>query len=256
MRMPIAGLGLHVLIAIYFASHVLRTGQDRYWLMILFAFPLLGSLVYALVIWLPDARNSRQGHQVVRGVRNLLDPTRELREAQDALDLAATPHNRLRLADALLGDSRASEAVVQYQAVLSGMYADDPHVRIKLARALLEAGKPNDARELLDRLIREQPKLKSPDGHLIYARAVAALGDRVKTHEEFDSLVSYFAGMEARAYYAEILLAWGESARCRQLIDDSKKIAKRMPGAARDINREWLTRLKKVESALAAPASV
>ena len=252
--MPIAGLGLHVLIAIFFATHVIRRGQDKYWLWILFAFPLFGSLVYALTIWLPEARHSRQGHQVVRGMRQLLDPSRELREAQEALDVAATPGNRLRLADALLGSGRASEAVVQYQAVLSGLYADDAQVQIKLARALLEAGKPNDARDLLDRLIVQQPKLKSPDGHLIYARAVAALGDRVKAREEFESLVGYFAGMEARAYYAETLLAWGDAGRCRELLEDSNKISKRMPGAARDINREWLARLRKVESALPAAA--
>ena len=101
--MPVAGLGLHIVVAIYFATHVLRTGQDKYWLMILFAFPLVGSLVYALMIWLPDARNSRQGAQLVRGMRGLLEPTRELRAAQEALDGAATPLHRIRLADALLG---------------------------------------------------------------------------------------------------------------------------------------------------------
>lgn len=250
--MPFAGLGLHVLIAIYFASHVIRTGQDKYWLWILFGFPLLGSLVYALTIWLPAARQTPQGVQVARGVRKLLDPTRELRDAQEALEGAATPNNRLRLADALLESGRASEAVVQYQAVLNGVHADDAHVQIKLSRALLEAGNPNHARELLDRLIREQPKLKSPEGHLIYARSVAALGDRVKAREEFESLVTYFAGMEARAHYAEVLLAWKDTKRCRELLDECSKIAKRMPGGARDINREWLARLKKVESAMAA----
>jgi hypothetical protein len=250
--MPFAGLGLHIVIAIFFASHAIRSGQDKYWLWILFAFPLLGSAVYAVSIWLPEARHSRQGHQVVRGVRQLLDPTRELRDAQEALDVAATPANRLRLADALLGGGRASEAVVQYQAVLSGIYANDTQIQIKLSRALLEAGKPNDARELLDRLIREHPTLKSPEGHLIYARAVAALGDRAKAREEFESLVTYYAGMEARAHYAEVLLAWKDTPRCRELLDETNKLAKRMPGAARDINRDWLARLKKVESALAA----
>jgi len=119
--MPFAGLGLHIIVAIYFATHALRTGQDKYWLFILFAFPGVGSLVYALTIWLPDARNSPQGQMALRGVRQLLDPTRELREAQEAIDLSATPANRLRLADALLGAGRASEAVVQYQAVLNGI---------------------------------------------------------------------------------------------------------------------------------------
>lgn len=251
--MPIAGLGLHVLIAIFFATHAIRSGQDKYWLWILFAFPLLGSLVYALTIWLPDARNTRHGQQVVRGVRQALDPTRELRAAQEAFDVTETPANRLRLADALLADGRASEAVVQYQATLVGLYADDAQVQVRLAHALLEAGKPHDARVLLDKLIASQPNFKSPDGHLIYARAVAALGDRVRAREEFETLVGYFAGLEARARYAEVLLGWQEWDRCRALVDQGNLISKRMPGASREINREWISRLKKVESVLPGP---
>lgn len=244
--MPIAGLGLHIIIAIFFATHVIRTGQDKYWLWILFAFPLFGSLVYALTIWLPEARHSREGQQVVRGVRNLLDPSRELREAQEQLDIAATPDNRLRLADALLGASRASEAVVQYQAVLSGIYANDARITVHLARALLEAGKPNDAREILERLIVEQPNFKSPEGHLIYARAVAALGDRNKAQEEFETLIGYFSGLEARARYAEILLGWDNRKRAKTLVDESQLIAKRMPGYARKLNSDWLAMIARV----------
>jgi hypothetical protein len=249
--MPIAGLGLHVLIAIYFAVHAIRTGQDRYWLFILFAFPLLGSLVYAIAIWMPDARNSRQGQQVVSGVRKMLDPTRELRAAQEQLEIAATPDNHLRLASALLESGRASEAVVQYHAVLNGIYAKDPQISVQLARALLEAGKPNDARETLEQLIREQPKFKSPEGHLIYARSLAALGDRTKAKEEFEVLVGYFAGLEARARYASALFGWGERERTKALVGESLILAKRMPGYAREINKPWLAELKRVDAQLA-----
>jgi hypothetical protein len=253
--MPFAGIGLHVIVAIFFAAHAVRSGQDKYWLFILFAFPLIGSLVYAVTIWLPAARYSPQGQMVVRGARQLLDPTRELREAQEALEVSATPANRLRLADALLNAGRASESVVQYQSVLTGLYADDPQVRIHLARAFVEAGQPQQARELLDKLIAEQPQLKSPEGHLVYARAVAACGDRVRAREEFESLVSYFAGLEARARYAEVLLAWQDQARLASLLEETRKISKRMPGGAREINKEWLARLKKVESSAGATAT-
>jgi hypothetical protein len=244
---PVAGLGLHVLAAIWFAIHAVRTGQDKYWLFVLFAFPLIGSIVYGVAVWLPDARNSRQGAQVARGVRQLLDPSRELREAQEAIEVAATPAHRLRLADALLGAGRASEAVVQYQAVLTGLYADDPQVRVRLAGALLEAGKPAEARELLDRLIAEQPSLKSPAGHLTYARAVAALDDRARAREEFEILVGYFSGLEACARYAEVLLDWRDRERLAMLLEDTGKRIGRMPGATRDINKAWIETLKRVE---------
>jgi hypothetical protein len=242
---PVA-VGLHFIVAIFFASHVLRTGQDRYWLWILLGFPGIGSLVYAITVWLPMLRNTREGHQLVRGARRLLDPQRELREAQEALDVAATADNRLRLAEALLEAGRPDEAVRQYQAVLTGVHAGDPHVRVRLAHAMLDADQAAAARAELEALIAATPDFKSPEGHLVYARALAALDERTKAREEFEVLVGYFAGLEARARYAEALLAWNDGARLRELLAESERIVKRMPGATRAINREWIDRIQAV----------
>lgn len=242
--MPI--LGLHVLVALCFAVHAVRSGQDRYWLFILFAFPLLGSLVYAVAIWLPEARHSWAGRQLVRGVQRRLDPTRELRAAQDAFDSAATVDNRLRLADALAGAGQSGEAVPHYEATLRGIHANDPELQVRLARALLEAARPREARERLDELIRRHPDFRSPAGHLIYARALAAEGDRAKARHEFDTLVDYFSGLEAHAWYAETLAGWGEIDAAVQLRDDAMRRAKRLPAHSRTMNREWLRRLDKI----------
>jgi hypothetical protein len=245
------GIGLHVLVAVLFALHVLRTGQDRYWLFILFAFPLLGSAVYAVAVWWPESRHSHGVRKAVRGARRILDPQRELREARDELDHSATPNNRLRLAEALLEAGQSAEAISQYQSVLNGIHANDPYITVRLAHALLEAGRPAEARDALDRLIREKPDFKSPEGHLVYARAVAGLDERAKAHEEFEVLVGYYAGLEARARYAEFLLAWGETERAQALLAESMKTAHRMPRHARELNREWLAILKRCQGQLA-----
>ena len=78
---------------------------------------------------------------------------------------------------------------------------------------------------------------------------MAALGDWVRAHEEFGVLVGYFAGLEARARYAEVLLAWNERVRLDPLLADCARIIRQMPAAARDINREWIDHIRKVESA-------
>ena len=54
--MTIFGIGIHILIAVFFAIHVVRNGQQLYWLLILFMFPLLGSVVYFFAIYLPNSR--------------------------------------------------------------------------------------------------------------------------------------------------------------------------------------------------------
>ena len=106
--MHIAGIGLHVIVALFFAVHAVRSGQNNYWLFILFAFPLLGSVVYFFAIFLPNSRLQRHARQLANNAVKALDPTREVREAQAAYDYSPTAQNEIRLAQALLavGDAQ------------------------------------------------------------------------------------------------------------------------------------------------------
>ena len=246
--MHILGLALHFAAALFFAVHAVRSGQDRYWLFILFMFPVLGSVVYALAIWLPEARHSRGAKALVRNVRAVLVPGRELREARDAFELSQTADNRLRLADALVAAGEPEAAIEQYQSVLRGVHRDEPTVQVRLAQALLDANKPYEARELLETLIRERPDFRSPEGHLTYACAVAGTGDRAKAKEEFEALVGYYAGMEARARYAQALTNWGELDAARSLSLESLRLVRRLPRYAQRINQPWIERLQRLSS--------
>ena len=93
--MPVA-IGLHVIVALYFAIHAIRHGQQMYWLLILFMFPLLGSIVYFFAIYLPKSRLERGARKVVAVVGKVLDPTRELRDARAAFDYTPTAQNQRR----------------------------------------------------------------------------------------------------------------------------------------------------------------
>ena len=79
--MPVA-LGLHVLVALFFAVHAIRNGQQIYWLLILFSFPLLGSVVYFFAIYLPNSRLQSGARKVVATAARAIDPSKELREAR------------------------------------------------------------------------------------------------------------------------------------------------------------------------------
>jgi hypothetical protein len=251
---PIAGLGLHVLIAICFAVHALRTGQDKYWLFILFMFPLIGSIVYAIAIWLPSLRNNPQANRLVGSVRKALDPGRELREAQDAFDLSPSADNRMRFANALLEAGRARDAAEQFRAAMRSVHSDDPQIHVRLAHALLEAGDAAQARSELDALRSAHPKFRSQEGHLVYARAVAACGDSAQARDEYENLITYYAGFEPRARYVELLLGEGDRAAAHALAEQSLKAARRLPKYARQMNREWIERIERVARSVAPGA--
>ncbi|MGZ8272208.1 MAG: hypothetical protein ACXW1T_13100 [Methylophilus sp.] len=75
--MPFLGLGLHIIIAIFFAIHALKNGKQMYWLLILFSFPLLGSIVYFFAEYLLSSKVERGVRQVSSKALELLDPERE-----------------------------------------------------------------------------------------------------------------------------------------------------------------------------------
>ncbi len=250
---PIVGIGLHLVIAAFFAVHAVRSGQDRYWLYALFGFPLLGSVVYALAIWLPSMRHHRGARRVASGIRARLDPGRELRESYEALEHSPTLDHRLRYADALAAAGRATDAVAQFRACASGQHGDNPDLQVRLAAALLDNGEAVAAIELLDRLIREQPGYKSPNGHLLYARALVAANERERARVEFDALVGYFVGYEARARYADALLEWGEGESAQRLARESLVHIRRLPRYAQRANQQWIDRLKWHATAAARP---
>ncbi|MEJ8851267.1 PLDc N-terminal domain-containing protein [Variovorax rhizosphaerae] len=80
--MPFAGLGLHFLLALFCAFHVVRTRRQLYWLFILFAFPLLGSLVYFFMVYLPNSRLERGAMKAVAATARTIDPMKEVRRAR------------------------------------------------------------------------------------------------------------------------------------------------------------------------------
>ena len=81
--MPVAGVGLHLLVALFFAVHVVRNGRPIFGL-ILFSFAWFGSLVDFAAIWLPNSPVQHGARKGVAVAAKSLDPTRELRVARAA----------------------------------------------------------------------------------------------------------------------------------------------------------------------------
>jgi len=211
--MPILGIGLHVLVAIFFAVHAIRSRQQMYWLMILFMFPLLGSVVYFFGIYLPNSRLQHGARKAVTGAVKALDPGRELREARAAFDFTPTAQNQMRLASALMEAGDAGEAATTYEACLQGAFANDPDIRLGAARANLACGRHAQALAHLDQLRRVDANFRPEQTGLLRAQALAAGARNDEARAEFESVVSRHGSFEAKAEFA----IWAAGAREYQL---------------------------------------
>jgi hypothetical protein len=240
--MPIFGLGLHVLIAIFFAVHALRSGQPLYWLVILFSFPLLGSIVYFFVVYLPDSRLHRGARQAVRAAARSLDPTRELREARSAFEFTPTAQNQMRLAAALLESGDAAEAARNYEACLKGPFANDLEIQLRAARAFFESGQAARAVVQLQQIQSHDALFRPEQIGLLLARSLAAAGRQAEARAQFESVLQRFGSIEARVEYAIWALAAGDAETARRLEAEIDQVVARWKRHTRDLNQELLRR--------------
>jgi hypothetical protein len=237
--MPFLAL-LIVACQVFFAVHAVRTGKQMIWLWIIIFFPGLGCLVYFITQYAPEAANSRS----VRKARNTLiravDPQREMRRRMERLEMSNTVENRMALADECMEAKMYPEAIELLDGSLTGIHATDPGILQRLALAQFESGETKQTLQTLDKLISANPSYKSPDSHLLYARALEAEGRDEDATKEYEVLRSSYPGEEARVRYGLLLLRCGTPEQAKELFRESLMHARQAPKYYRNKEREWL----------------
>lgn len=247
--MYIFGIGIHVLIALFFAVHVVRSGQQMYWLMILFMFPGLGSAVYFFAIYLPNSRLNHGARKVVTAAVKSLDPGRELREARQAYDYTPTAQNQMRLASAQLEAGDAGGAATTYEACLQGPFSDDLEIRFGAARATLECGRAAAAVAHLQAIRNADSNFRAEQVSLLLAQALAAAGRQDEARVEFEYALSRHNSFTTQAEYAIWAAGVGDADKAAQLNQELQRTIQRWTSHTRDLNQPLVRRLN---AALAA----
>lgn len=238
---------LSIIIQAGLIVHVIKTGRNQLWIWVLILLPFgVGALAYLAVEILPELFRGRTAQRTARGLRRAMDPGADLRRYENEAQVTGNVASRQRYAEELIRHRRYDEAIAQYSQALSGLYEHDPNLMLGLAQAQFGKGDARAARQTLDELIRENPTFRSPYGHLLYARALAAEGNVPKALEEYRVLAPAYPGAEAAVRYAQLLEAQGQQAEAQRVARELLEQARIAPGHYRRAQREWLEAAQKL----------
>jgi len=241
---------IYLIIQIALIVHCIRTGGNMLWILAIGFIPVAGPLAYVLVELLPSVFRGRGTQRALRGMQQVLDPGEELRRYETEVRRTGDVASRQHYADALVRHGRAAEAIEVYRQALSGIYATDPNLLFGLARAQFESGAAGAARATLDELNARNPDFRSPDAHLLYARALEAEGNRERALSEFAAVSRYYAGAEAPLRYAQLLRTAGKREEAQRVLKELLEHARLAPRYYRRMQREWLVLAERELSAL------
>jgi hypothetical protein len=235
-----------ITIQVLLIIHCIKTGRNQIWIWVLALLSFAGAIAYIAVEVIPDLFRSRTAQRTARTFKRALDPNAELRRYESEARVAGNVASRQRFADALTRAGRHDEAINEYRAVLTGLYQHDPDLMLGLARAQFGNGDAMAARASLDDLIRLNPEYRSPEGHLLYARALEGEGNLKKAIEEYRAVAPSFPGAEATARFVQLLVKTGEREEARKVARELLEQARIAPAHYRRAQKEWLDVAQRV----------
>jgi hypothetical protein len=231
---------LSLVIQVILIIHVIKTGRNQIWIWVLALLSLPGAIAYIAVELIPDLFRSRSAQRAARGFKKAMDPTADLRRYENEARVTGNVATRQRYAEELSKQGRYDDAIVQFREALTGLYEHDPNLMLGLARAQFSKPDATAARTTLDDLIRFNPEFKSPEGHLLYARALEAEGNVQKALEEYSVLATSYPGAEAAVRYAQLLKSQGRGDEAKKVAHDLLEQARIAPAHYRKAQKSWL----------------
>ena len=94
--------------------------------------------------------------------------------------------------------------------------------------------------QVLEEIKARWPDYTSPDGHLLYARALEGAGRNEEALANYADVASYYPGVEPKARQAQLLAKLGQDAQASALAGEVVASLTRAPRHVRDNQREWL----------------
>ncbi len=244
--MPI--LLVEVLLQIALATHAVRSGRAQPWLWIIIMAPGLGCVLYVVVEIIPEFLRGPAGNKAARDVASVIAPDREYRRLLDLADLAPTVENKSRLAFECLRTNRAAEAVALFDSCATGLHADEPKLLRGLAEAQFAAGAYDATVATLDRLRAANPDYQSAEAHLLYARALEEGGHLPAAAAQYEAVVGYFPGEEARCRYALLLQKTGAMDQAIAAFAEIVRNVERRGRTYRATERPWYETARRMQA--------
>ncbi len=218
--------------------HAVRQGNFL-WIYVILFLPGIGSLIYIAVEIVPGLFRGRGAARVKSGATAVLDPNRDYRQALRDAEMVGSVDAKRALAEQYIQRGQVGQGIALYESMLHGQFKDDPVLLLGLARAQFQVGDGPAAQATLDTLQAADPNFQSSEAHMIYARALELQGKNDEALNEYNALVRYYSGEEARTRHAMLLEKLGDTAAAREIYT---QVVKNLEGAQRhyrSAQKEW-----------------
>ncbi|MBM7072823.1 hypothetical protein JQC92_12400 [Shewanella sp. 202IG2-18] len=236
---------ISLIIQVALVVHIVKTGRNTMWIWLVIMLPLAGAIAYFIIEVLPSLTATRTARKASRGMGSFFNPNKSFNQATKELAVSDTVEHRMHLAEEYLEKLEYQKAKDLYEKSLVGIHEDDPDLMYGLARSEYGLKNYKHTKQILDDLIKQNPKYKNQEAHLLYAQSNEQLGKENEALEEYKVLSEYYSGAEAKYCYGKLLQKQGDKAQAKLLFKEIIEYSKLSTRHYRDLNKKWILLAKQ-----------
>lgn len=225
---------IELIIQVYLAIHAGRTGR-YWWIFIILFFPLVGSIIYFFVEYLPELNTTLSARASRRGPK-----PKSIGALQRELDITDCVKNRINLAEAYFHTGQYQNAIELLEKSLTGLHANDLDILDGLCHTHFFNGTFDQAIKYLNQYEKNNGGKLKNNLRLLRAKAHEETGALEPAMEEYKQIANICNGEEARCRYALLLKKQGHLDKAKNVFETILKNARLYPKQYSKFEREWV----------------
>jgi hypothetical protein len=215
--------------------HMYRTGRPYWWTWVLLGAPVIGGLAYFIVEIAPELRAPRG-----RSFFYSLKPRKwRIADLRTAVEEGDSVDNRLALAEELYNGGLKQEAHDVATECLKGVFSNDPHTLVDVARYKIGIKRYDEALGLLDRVDTKADRMLALEVALLRGDSTLALGRNEEAEHFYRSVEGKYVGDAPRFGIASVMEKTGRRDQAEAIWKDIRVHYRKASPAWRRSEKKW-----------------
>jgi tetratricopeptide (TPR) repeat protein len=212
--------------------------REWFWVVALLLFPFMATLVYFFYVF--------RGPTVMRGFELPgAHDRRRIKELQAQIHHLDKAHHHQQLGDVYFQQGKLDKAEASYRAALE-RDSQDLDTRAHLGQCLLRLNRLEEAKPLLEGVLRENPKHDYNHTAMAFAETLGALGDLDGALKSWQFVAANNSYPRAKVQLAELYLAKNQPDLARAELKDVIAEDPHAPAFQRRRDRVWVNRARRL----------
>ncbi len=192
--------------------HLYKNRNENYWFFVIIFIPVIGSIIYLIT----RVFNKNHIDVIQNEITTIINPTKKIKDLENALQFSETFQNRVNLADEYLKISDYNNAITHYEKSLEGTFKNDEYVTKQLIEAYYQIDNFSNVISYSEKINHHSNFTKSRS-QFLYGLALEKLNKFDEAEIELRKTDISYSNYEERLSLIKFLVN-------RNKIDDAKEI--------------------------------